>query len=109
MTEVEPRISANYPALQMTLISLIVALVYEKLIDSAQAQEQLWTATPDNLLLWSQLCAIAIWPLEYWFTTSLSSISVRTFFRPRDAVGPVAPALTFFMLASSIGDWNPAI
>lgn len=59
MTEIESRLTGTYPALQMTMISLIVALVYEKLIESVQAQHQLWVATPDNFLLWGQFVSIA--------------------------------------------------
>ncbi len=109
MTETETRVANNFPALQMTLISLIVALVYEQLIESVQGQDGLFTLSEPNLLLWAQFLAIAIWPLEYWFTTSLSSSSVRTVFRPRSALGPLSPALLFFGLASNTGAWNPAL
>ena len=109
MTEIETRLAANFPALRMMMISLIVALSYEKLIESYQRAEGLWTASPENLLLWSQFLFMTAAPLEYWFTMSLSSSSVRTVFRPRDALGPLMPALAFFVLASNIGIWDPAI
>ena len=109
VTEVETRLAANFPALRMMMISLIVALSYEKLIESFQAADGLWVATPENLLLWSQFLMMSAAPLEYWFTTSLSSASLRTVFRPRNAIGPLAPALAFFVLASNIGRWDPSI
>ena len=51
MSEIEMRLRENYPTILMTLISLIVALVFETLISGMSEQSALGSVTVENFFL----------------------------------------------------------
>jgi len=104
MTPIQTRLQENFPTIQMTLVSLIVALVYENLVGAVSDHEGGSAVTPENYLFWSQCGFLTLTPLMYWFTLSLQTASIRAIFSPRDALLPIAPGIAFIILASTVGE-----
>lgn len=102
MTPIETRLRDNFPAIQMTLVSLIVALIFETLIGKMIDYHGAWLFTPEGFLFSSQCLYMAITPLMYWFTLSLQSASILVVFSPRHALSPILPGVIFFALVSTI-------
>jgi hypothetical protein len=101
--KIEARLSENYPGIFMTILSLIVALVYENLIGAMKEQKNLWTWTAETAFLWSQCAFLVMAPLTFWFAHSLQSCSVRRVFARADAIVPILAAIMFNVLASNLG------
>lgn len=109
MNAIETRLRENYPPILMTLVSLVVALVYENLISGMAGQRDVWSPTPENFFLWAQCVFLAVSPLMYWFTLSLHSAAIRVVFSPRDAFAAIGAGLFFFFLASNLGATQVAV
>ena len=103
MTPIEKRLRDNFPAIQMTLVSLIVALVFETLIGKMIDYEGAWLSSSEGFMFLSQCVFLAIVSLMYWFTLSLQSASILVVFSPRHALSPILPGVIFFALVSTIG------
>lgn len=103
MTPIEKRLRDNFPAIQMTLVSLIVALVFETLIGKMIDYEGAWLTSPEGFMFLSQCLFLATVSLMYWFTLSLQSASILVVFSPRHALSPILPGAIFFALVSTIG------
>ena len=103
MTPIEKRLRDNFPAIQMTLVSLIVALIFETLIGKILDYQGAWLSSPEGFLFLSQCLFVATASLMYWFTLSLQSASFLVVFSPRHALSPIMPGVIFFALVSTIG------
>jgi hypothetical protein len=102
MTPIETRLRDNFPAIQMTLVSLIVALVVETLIGKMIDHKGGWLSSAEGFMFLSQCMFLATVSLMYWFTLSLQSASILVVFSPRHAMSPIVPGAIFFALVSTI-------
>ena len=103
MTAIESRLRENYPPILMTLVSLIVALIFENLISELGSRQAIWRVTPENFFLWAQSVFLGASTMYFWFTQSLHAAAVRVVFSPRDVFGAVGSGLFFFLLAANLG------
>ena len=103
MSVIETRLGDNYPAIFMTMVSLIVALVYENLIGAFGNFQKLGTPTPENIFVWAQFFVLTFAPLEFWFTQSVHAACVRPVFTPRHALVPIIAAFALNFFVSTIG------
>ena len=99
MQETESRLTDGFPAILMTLVSLIVALT----IETVREIPGLFRPGHKNFFTWSQALGKAVLPLQYRFTMSLHSTALRGSFVPRDVLGPLVPGFVFIPLAPTVG------
>lgn len=103
MTIVEKRFRSSFPTIHMTMISLIVALLYENLVSGMRDLEGLWEGDAESFFLWAQCFVLTINPLLFWFTQTLNSAALRAVFVPRLALVPVLVAAALFFFVSNLG------
>ncbi len=103
MSVIEARLGENYPAIFMTMVSLIVALVYENLVSAFGDFRDLGSPTPENIFVWAQFFVLTFAPLEFWFTQSVHAACVRPVFTPRHALVPIIAAVALNFFVSTIG------
>ncbi len=99
----EHRLRENYPAIQITILSLIIALVYENLISEMRAQPVLFEYSPEVAFLWGQCVFMIASPAIFWFAHSLFACSVRPVYSRADALAPIGAALAFNVMVANLG------
>jgi hypothetical protein len=99
----EQRLRENYPTVQMTILSLIIALVYENLVGEMRAQQNIWVWSEETLFVWSQCAFMLVGPAAFWFAYSLFTCTVRPGFLREDAFAPVGAALFFNVMVANLG------
>jgi len=109
MNTIETRLSENYPTIQMTVVSLVVALVFENLIQVLKEQPAAWRMTSESFLMWSQCVVTVNLAAMYWVKLTVDSSTLRVPFSPLDGLNALAAGVGFMVLASSIGEAAPAV
>ncbi len=78
----------QFPAIYLTLHSIVIALVFERLIDWLWSVGGLPLPPSATALIWIQVSVYIVSAFFIWLHTSLFAASVVTTLRTRDAVSP---------------------
>ncbi len=103
MSVIDTRLRANYPTAQITIISLIVALAYENLIQAMGSDSDAWTMTPRSFFVWCQCLFMINAPAMAWLKLTLDGSTLRLAYSPFDGLMALLAGIAFIVLASAIG------
>lgn len=99
----ESQLKQQFPAVYVTLISIIVALAVERLFSRLGSFGMPLGGDGAALLVWLQAFAVFQLAVCMWFLASLFVITFRWVLRFSDSVGPFALLFLLNLLISSIG------
>ncbi|MDB5973155.1 MAG: hypothetical protein JWQ90_5605 [Hydrocarboniphaga sp.] len=97
------RVREQFPALFITLVSVLVGLVFQDLVTEARARMTLWPLTTDSLLTWGQLFANGTSALTVWIVYSHIGISRRHIPTLGDSIVAVLPPILILAATSFVG------
>jgi hypothetical protein len=90
------------PAIRITLVSIIVALVFENLLEALSANPYLWTATIEGLLTWLRTLATMATVILIWLGMALMITVIDRAPWPRDFLLPVVLLALLHVLIGTI-------
>ena len=96
----EDKIREHYPTMYMTIVSVVVALVFENLFAAMKERDDLWSFS--SALLWVEAGAVVLSGVLFWFHSLLFSASIRQLFSLRDAINPFVVLFVLNILVASI-------
>lgn len=94
--QLEHRIREQFPALYITLVSVLIGLALADLVADARARMELWPLTPDTLRTWGELTANLFSALSAWVIYAHLGISRHRI--PAFADSLIAFTLPLFLL-----------
>jgi hypothetical protein len=90
------------PAIRITLVSIIVALVFENLLEVLSANPYLWTVTIEGLLTWLRTLATTATVILIWLGMALMITVIDRAPFPRDFLLPVVLLALLHVLIGTI-------
>ena len=102
------RTREHFPAIYLTLHSIIIALVLERLLEWMWALDSLPAmASADGALFWLQAVMYATTAFMIWLHTTLFGSSVPRVLTPRDGAAPFALLFIFSGMLATMGSAAP--
>lgn len=91
------RIRSGFPNLNLVLVSIVVALALEKLIDHMIRLDDLWSLSGITVLIWLQAASMLVVALTFWLVGSYTILTLRWDIGLEDAAGPF-----FFLVVMNV-------
>jgi hypothetical protein len=100
------RLEEGFQTVYLTLFSMVIALVLEKLIDRVGALTGLWPLDDQALLVWLQAGSLFLTALLMWLMVSYLVLALRFDFKLVDAAVPFFLIVLCSVVIASIGERN---
>jgi hypothetical protein len=97
------RARAAFPMLQVTLLSIIVALAFENLLEAMNASAVLWQRSDAQPLAWLQVVAITATIVTMWSGTTLQIMMADRAPRGPDFLFPIGFLALLHVLIANLG------
>ena len=109
MTPIERRIRELFPSVQITLVSIIVALTLENLLDNVGTNPALWRFDATALTLWCHVLTVLAVTLKIWSGFAFNAIVLDRLPRTSDVLGPIGILLLVYSLIATIAPEREAL
>lgn len=98
------QLEEGFQTVYLTLFSMVIALVLEKLIDRVGSMPGLWPLDDQALLIWLQAGSLFVTALLMWLMVSYTVLALRFDFKLVDAAVPFFLIVLCSLVIASIGE-----
>ena len=109
MTPVERRIRELFPTVQITSVSIVVALTLENLLDTVSSSAALWRVDGTSLTLWCHALTVLVVTVKIWSGFAFNAMALDRLPRTMDVLGPLGLLLLVYSLIASIAPGRETI
>jgi hypothetical protein len=100
---VDQKLRKNFPAVYVTMMSIIVALAAEELLARLDRIETLFEFSGACLVIWTQSSLVLLLAALFWWVTVRWVVSIPWRFGFSDAIGPLVLLVAFHFFAAAVG------
>lgn len=100
---VDQKLRKNFPAVYITMMSIIVALAAEELLTRLDGIETLFEFSGACLVIWTQSSLVLLLAALFWWVTVRWVVSIPWRFGFSDAIGPLVLLVAFHFFAAAVG------
>jgi uncharacterized membrane protein YhdT len=97
------RVKEQFPAVFITLVSVLVGLVFQDLVEAAHSRMQLWPLTADSVRTWCQLFANGATAMTVWIVFSHIGIMRRHMPTFGDSLVTIVPPVLILAATTFVG------
>jgi hypothetical protein len=100
---VDIELRRNFPAVYVTMLSIVVALAAEGLLAKLDGIDTLFEISGASLLIWTQGALVLVLAALFWWVTVRWAVSFPWRFGISDALGPLGLLVAVHFLVTAIG------